>query len=720
MKKSIFLLLIAVIILGTFMLSGCTTAYNENVLDIGTEGTFEYDDIEAMQESWQLTTDGGTAVSSVFKVNEDALSINTTTSGWAQASQEVDLVSNAYYKVEYTYTCTDFQFSSTKGNDFFFVSILEDEDFNTESAGDNRVFHNQTTVNPTKGGFYFKTKNAVKSTIAINVGTEEHPTNVTDVTISDIKLIRVHKKEALVEGATCFTFESDTYGEVGLFNMLYIILGGVAVLLLGYVAYVMFQRDMSLAAIGYKNKFLTAIKENKYLGFVLVATIAFLVKFVFDIVITCIAGNYAHMNLGYEVDGQAAQALFLGNYGVAFLLESLGIYVGDLSYVNMPVEISPFYLLTLALSGAMGKGFANPILATSFFIKIIASIADVGTAVLIYMIVKKHVGNVGGVIIAVMYALLPTTLGVTAIWGLSESLVAFSLVLAFFFMLRNNYYGTAIAYMVAFLTSWTAIILAPIFIFYSIMQFIKRKELRIVIPIAFLVGFIVFYLMNLPFTIHQVQGGKAFACVTYYWNLIWKNLIFSINAFNFQSLLGNNNVASTTESLIVAIIFVLFIYTMAAVGYFKTKNRMDLLLLGSLSLNMIWMFSNNMHAASIYVSLALMLIYAIANKEKRVYFCFIWYAAFMFVNIAYIQLMFGYSNNLAPSFGESSVVGYIFSALNLILVMYYIYIVYDIVATKKVVKIQPMTLTYLGYWKNLWLRTKKAYYKKRIKQAKQN
>ena len=58
-------------------------------------------------------------------------------------------------------------------------------------------------------------------------------------------------------------------------------------------------------------------------------------------------------------------------------------------------------------------------------------------------------------------------------------------------------------------------------------------------------------------------------------------------------------------------------------------------------------------------------------------------------------------------------------AFALALTLYYVYVVYDIVVTKKARKIQPMTLTYLGWWKNLFLRVKKFYYGLRVKTAKQ-
>ncbi|NLL56612.1 MAG: hypothetical protein GX242_05325, partial [Clostridiales bacterium] len=259
----------------------------------------------------------------------------------------------------------------------------------------------------------------------------------------------------------------------------------------------------------------------------------------------------------------------------------------------------------------------------------------------------------------------------------------------------------------------------PIIIFYSIMQFINRKELRIWIPVCLVIGFVLFYLTNLPFTINSIKT-TPFIAFTNYWNLLWKDLIYTNNAFNFQALLGNNFTFVTIESLIVSIVFVIFVFSIIGIGYFKTKNRLDLMLMASLAINMLFIFGNNMNPASMYIALAIMLVYAVMNKEKRVYFCFVMFATLMFINIAYMQLLNPYSVLFEPQMEPKNAVMYVFSSIYLLVTLFYVYVVYDLVAVKKARRMQPMTLTYIGWWKNQYLRLKKWYYKRRIKQAKSN
>jgi Gpi18-like mannosyltransferase len=721
MKKTFNILLL--LLVGIFLFTGCTTAYNKNILDIGEKGTFEYEKLEELEKDWTLSTDDAHKASDAFDVTDYALKIDTSATGWAQATQEVDVLPNAYYLIEYTFTSSNFtSFKPNVGFENFFVSFLEDEDFNTEAALDKRVFHNTSTVNEKVGSFYFKTKNITKATLAINVGTKEHPVSAKDVTITSMKLMRVRGTEAKSGELSLFTLESDTYGDVGQINIIYIVIGALAILLIGYAFYVMFQRNMAIEVSeeGYKNNFVKTLRDSKWLGFAIVAGTTLLVRLLLDLIITLVAGSKLHANLGYELEGHAAQALFMGKYGTVYLAESLARFAGDFSYINMAVENSPIYLYVLSICGLLGKGFgSNALLATTFFIKLVSSLADVGTVILIYIMTKKHAGNIGAIIISIMYALLPVTFGISAIWGLKESMLAFSVLLTFYFMLQNKYFGVVGSYMLAFLTSWTAIIIAPIIIFYSIMQFINRKDLRIWIIVSVIAGFVLFYLTNLPFTVNTIKT-TPFIAFTNYWNLLWKNLVYTNNAFNFQALLGNNFALVTIESLIVSIVFVVFIFAIVGIGYFKSKNRLDLMLMASLCMNMMFIFGNNMKPASMYFSLALMLIYAIMNKEKRVYFCFVMFAALMFVNISYMELLNSYTLTLEPQMATKNVVMYIFSSLYLVVTLLYIYVVYDLVAVKKARRIQPMTLTYLGWWKNLYLRAKKWYYKQRIKQAKSN
>lgn len=716
MKKRIVLLL-TVVAICVLLLTGCVS--EDNLAKTAENDTFAYDDLSAMKKDWDLTVGNDYSTDSVFSITDGKLKITTSSAGWAQAAQEIELKNNAYYLVEYKFTATTFSSYGAKGYDGLYVSILEDEDFNT---GDNAVMHRSIASTETTGKFYFKTNSAKKTTIAIHVGNEEYPVSVT-VNLSSFKIMQVPKSEAVGYDGACFTFESDTYNEASNKNIVWIVLGAIAIAALGYAAYVMFQRNMAIenSYSENKNKFLQKLSDSKWLGLVITAGVAFGIRLLIDLLTVCLAGTKLHANMGYTVEGYASQALFIAKYGTAYLSESLGKFCSDNAYTYMTVGSNPLLLYILGLAGLLGRIFegSNPYLATVFFVKFFATLADVGTAILIYIMMKKKAGNVGATIMATLYAVLPVAFGFSSLWGFAESITVFFIVLTVYFMLKNKYYGVAISYFAAFLCSWTALLFAPIVIFYSIQQAINRKEVRIPMAVAAVVGFGLFYALNVPFDINQIQAGEAFACVTKYWNAVAKDLSYTINAFNFQALLGNNFGAVSTESLVVSIIFVAFMLALVAVGYFKFKNRMDLLLLGTAFINMAYMFANNMSPEAMYMSLVLMLVYAIMNKEKRIYFSFVAFSVLSFVNVSIGELLYEYTTEGIYYIGYETATIYVFSAFALVMVLYYIYVAYDIIAGKKARKIQPMTLTYIGWWKNLFLRIKKWYYGLRVKSAKQ-
>ena len=534
--------------------------------------------------------------------------------------------------------------------------------------------------------------------------------------------MQVPKSEAEGYG-NCLTFESDTYNEASSKNIVWVVLGAVAIALLGYAAYVMFQRNMAYNGgySGHKCKFLAKLTDSKWFGLVLVAGVTLLIRLLIDLLTVCLASTKLHANMGYTAEGYASQALFIAKYGTVYLSQSLEKFCTDNSYTFMAVGSNPLLLYILGLVGLLGRIFekSNPYLATVFFVKLFASLADVGTVILIYTMLKKKVGNMGAAIMSTLYAILPITFGYSALWGFAESINVFFIVLTVYFMLKNNYYGVVGAYFAAFLCSWTALLFAPIVICYSVQQAINRKEVRIPMAIAPVLCFGLFYALNVPFDINQIKAGQAFACVIKYWNIVAKDLSYTINAFNFQALLGNNFGSVSTESLVVSIIFVAFMLALVAVGYFKYKNRMDLVLLGTAFINMAYMFANNMSPEVMLMSLTLMLIYAIMNKEKRVFFSFVAFSVLSFVNISIGELLYSYTTKGIYYIGYTTATIYVFSAFALAMVLYYIYVVYDIVVGKKARRIQPMTLTYAGWWKNLFLRIKKWYYGLRVKTAKQ-
>ncbi len=741
MKKKIttILLVIAVICLTVCMFTGCARK-NENILSTSGKGEFFYTDISELEKDFSLVYGSSADKNSVFKLieidDEDEnsayeLKINTTSSsseGYAALQQKINLNAGCYYTVTYEIAIGSMErYNADEGNDGVFFTILEDKSFNyTDAATD---FHQETTTGEKTFKYSFLSKESGEYTAALCVGTKDCPVKA-EVDVYSFNICRVSKSEAIHNfDKDANVFVSDIYGGIKLFNVFYIVMGAFFIVALSAVAYTMFRRHMALSSEeqialgrGYKNAFLLKLEKDPKIAIILFAAIGFVVRLLTDVIATAVAANHSTMILGYNVEGLAAQAVFISKYGPANLIKSLGgEFATDFGYTVMSVSSSPLQLYFLGFAGLFGRIFetitpTSGYIATVFFIRMFQSLADIVAAYFIYDLVKKNAGNIGGTIISTLYLCLPIVFATSSLWGYMDSITAALIVLTFWFMVeKNNYLGTAITFFAACMFSQTALFVAPIVLFYTVLtciKDIKAGEYRTVIYAGsiLVLSFFVFYALTAPFYINYIQDGTPFYCFKASWNELFTNAVYTFNAFNFQALLGNNNMPVTTASLVVTIIFIVFMLSMIGLAYFKFKNRMNLMLLATAFINMMFVFANNMNPVSVYVSLALMLIYAIMNKEKRIFFSFVVFAALAFINISYTELFVTYTSSSMGLFAEKSAVMYVFSAISLAFVLYYIYIVYDIVVSRKVRKISPLNLPVLSSVRNVGLRIIKKFY----------
>ena len=732
-------LVILVVSVCAYMLIGCTKK-NENMLTTDN-GIFRAQTLSALESDFVLTTDSSKDTDDVFTVtydsdsNSSTIAIDTSSSGWATIGQEVKLDAGSYYRISYTIKIASIA-AKTSGENFdgVFVTFAEDEDFNYAPGGDASDVSDQSVMHTQTGNentytIGFKAKSSGNATIVLSVGTEKYPVSA-NVTLSKLSLEKVSKADYAKIANKGLVFESDYYGQLSDFNIFYIVVGACLIAVLCYIGYFLYQRHLykSEPDNGGYTGFLAKLKDSKFLGIVLVAAVACLVRLLADIISTVVASGYAHSIMGYNLEGLTTQAMFMSKYGLADMDAYLAQFASENSLTYVAPASSALQLYFIAFCGLFGRmfesaGFTATYYGTMFFLRFFFALADIGTAVLIYLIVKKSTGNIGAIIVSATYALLPVVFATSSIWGYAESVTVFLIVLSMYFMLKKNkdkqasmkdYIGTAVTYFAACMFSMSALFLAPIILFYTVLQCIIDIKKVIPASIILVLGFVLFYTINVPFDITFIQNDKPFYCFTRAWSELYKSMVYVRNAFNFQSILGNNFGTITTASTIVSIIFIIFLLALVGFAYFKFKNRMNLLLLGTAFINMMFVFGNNMNPMSMYISLSLMLIYAIVNKEKRIYFSFIVFAVLMFINVSYYELFITYSSTAAGVIPNNAMM-YVFSAFELAFVLYYIYIVYDIVVSRKVRLIKAMPLTYGEWLVNVGNRIKKTYYKVRIK-----
>lgn len=712
MKKTVILVAI-IAILATLLLTGCTTTpvsdYDKQILTFtNSNGNFNYTgENEDVKTDWNFEAGNGASSSSVFSSSSNGLKINTQNAGYAVASQKVYLKRYAYYKVTYTYDMDSIAEYSTEDEATSWVGLYlgfkEDPSFNT---GDKNSEVRNVTSSYVTDTFYFKTDGTKEYNFAIFVGSENEPVSAV-VYIKDVQITRVTEAVAN-ENAQAYGFyelNSQVYGQATTLNIVYVILGAIATLVLAYVAYAIRSRSLAFEGVDSENKFFNDLKNSKWIGMVIALAIATIVRLAIMLTETIIAGSDSISSsfFGYDLEANATIGGWLANYSAPYMYE----------YNTTFTTLLPVSLYLSAFSGLIGRAFfamgaqAGVVsLTTLAMIKVLGILADLGSVALIYCIIAKKQGRVGATIMASFYSLIPIVFAMSSAWGSFESITAFLLVLAVWFLLnKGSYLGMAISYFVACMTTVSAIYVSPAVLLYTgyvIYRAIKDKQYKkLIAPIATIIGsFVVFYLISLPFVFNEVAGGDALVAFTRYINTLKGQSVYTANAFNFQGLLGNNFKVVGIQSIFVTILYIAFIVILVGFAYYRSRNRIDLTLVAATCVIAFWTFANNMSYYSLYVSLPLLFIVSAIIKDTRLYVAFVIYAILAYVNAAYVYLVAGYTNTgVVAVSNDVTVIVYIMGSLSLVAAVYYVIVVYDILINKKAVEQSPISVPYVEYVK---------------------
>ena len=711
--KKIIILVAVLAIAATLLLTGCTTtpvsAYDEQILTFtNASGNFNYTgENESLNTDWTFEAGNNASTSSIFSSSANGLKINTQNAGYAVASQKVYLKRYAYYKVTYTYDMDSIAEYSTEDDVNTWVGLYlgfkEDPSFNT---GDKNSEVRNVTSTYVTDTFYFKTDGTKEYNFAIFVGSEQEPVSAV-VYVKDIQITRVTEATA-TENAEAYGFyelNSQVYGQATTLNIVYVILGAVATLVLAYVAYAIRSRSIAFDGVESGNKFYNTLKDSKWVGMALTLGIAAIIRLVIMLVETIIAGSDSISSsfFGYDLEANATIGGWLANYSAPHMYE----------YNSTFTTLMPVSLYLSAFSGLIGRAFyamgaqAGVVsLSTLAMIKVIGIAADLGAIALIYSIIAKKQGKVGATIMASFYSLVPMVFAMSSAWGSFESVTAFLLVLAVWFLLnKNSYLGMAITYFFACMTTVSAIYVCPAILLYTgyvIFRGIKDKQYKkLIAPIATIVGsLVVFYLISLPFVFNEVAGGDAFAAFTRYIDTLKGQSVYTANAFNFQGLLGNNFKVVGLQSIFVTILYIAFVVVLVAFAYYRSRNRIDLTLVAATCVIAFWTFANNMSYYSLYVALPLLFIVSALIKDTRLFIAFVIYAILAYVNAAYVYLVAGYTvNGVVAVSNDVTVIVYIMGSLSLVAAVYYVVVAYDILINKKAVEQAPISVPYTEYLK---------------------
>ncbi|MCL2630364.1 MAG: hypothetical protein FWD49_02425 [Firmicutes bacterium] len=693
MRKLLIFVILATMLISVFALSGCSggSRYGNQILEGGEKGPFDFANLAELREVWTL--DGGNGGSGIFGVisNGDGanfVTIDTAGAGWAQMSQKVRLRTYSYYKVTYSYTTPYMQthHNAPTGSTFdgLFVGFKENPDFNIRN--ENPTEETFQVSNPKTATYYFKTTSMREVSLAINVGTELNQVSATNVIIRNIELTRVTRKEAngRADGIRFYTLEASVFGAPTQLNTVFVVLGAIGTIIIAYAFYMFRARSKALdiMQIAVKPKWYTFLKENKWGGALIVIGVTLLVRLLITLIEAMIAGGKSIQtaHFGYDLEGLAGNGLYSAMYGITKTYEA-----------NSVQHLMPFatYLITIAglfgrlIGLAGGATVATEVLTTVTVIKLFAIMADVGTVLIIYKLVNAtKQGKISAIASALLYSLLPVVFITSSAFGAIESISAFFVVLAFYFILNKNYIGMAISYFSAVMVSTNALLVVPFMLAYTamiIIRSIKAKDYKWIMPIVAIgAGLLFYWMISVPMFINAGLGGAPYS---YFVNAVRMPDLYSMNAFNFQAMIGNNFQPVTTESFVVTILFIIFVVGVLAYAYFKSNNRLSLLGLSCAFILVYWYFCNNMTPMSLFIVLPLLYIYTVLVQDKRLYALFAVLATSMFINFAYLYMITGYTSNGYEQIGSAYTIT--FGIINLIILIAYVMVGYDTVIAKK-------------------------------------
>lgn len=706
MKKSIFILAVALAVV--FILTGCTGKFIDEpgaqILNFSNSTTdFYYSGIQDLQSEWELSAGNSIGVSSVFSTGSDGLTIDTESAGYASATQSVWLKANSEYKISYSYDIESVGAFGDDTDDFdgMYIGFIEDPQFN--------IGYTDNHVHVTRGDgnieFYFETSGLRgEYHIGIFVGTEDLPVNM-EVTVNDLTLEYVGKSGTVSaedkESYGFYTLHNAVYGMASENNVVYIVLGAVAIVVLAYAAYVLRSRSMAFEGVPTQNKFFETLRSAKWMGLLLAVGSAGLIRLLITLIESAIMGsnNILSAHFGYDLTRNAYMGTQVATYGTTYLYSYY--YTAYQTMLPLQMYLNTFAGLIGRALGAMGLAEASIQLAVVTVIKLIAVTADLATVALIYRILEKRFDRVAATVMSAFYGLVPTVFALSAAWGSYESVTVMFVVLAFYFLLnKNSYIGMAVSYFAAAMTTVSALFVVPAMLFYTgyrIYRGFRDKSVKdVAVPISAMVGgLILFYLISLPFVFNEVQAGDAFSAFNRYITTVEGAGVYTANAFNFQGLLGNNFEAVGVQSIFVTILYIVFVVVLLAIAYFRIRNRINLTLIAASSVIALWVFGNSMTPEGIFLALPLLFIASAMLKDKRLYAAFVIYAVLSYVNISYVYLITGYDETgiLAISY-ETTPIMYVFGAFNLAAIIYYVVVAYDVLVNNRAYEQRTMNSAY--------------------------
>jgi Gpi18-like mannosyltransferase len=141
-------------------------------------------------------------------------------------------------------------------------------------------------------------------------------------------------------------------------------------------------------------------------------------------------------------------------------------------------DYAPGYLYVLWFLGELNSSFHFTAGQWEYLLKLPPIAADLGSAVLLYLLVRKRSED-WGLVTATLYLMLPPVLLIGAIWGQADSLLAFFILLTIYFLAGNRPVAAGLAFTAGFFVKPQIVSVLPFLAFWLVRESPPRTWLRV-------------------------------------------------------------------------------------------------------------------------------------------------------------------------------------------------------------------------------------------------
>ena len=681
MKKILTALFIVIILMVVFY--GCNTPADEFNQELVINGNFEEGDAGWTKNNGQsaifdiVTTNIGSDQYN-SKYGEKQLELNSGYyANWLNLTREIKVVKGGKYKLQ-----ADINVSEDIENESFSAAQIGAFVGFKEDLGIKRI----NVIRKTDGWqtyiIYFTPVNNDTLNIQVGLGSSTS-TSKGKARFDNVSVQRVESVPDGIEtynvGSAVNTTRSTTGGNV------YVITLSVLTALLCYIAYILIRRAMTL-----RNELEPTINEEKKFDIGrIVKSPVFLLTSVLIIAFTI---RLVIVNL---IQGHIEDFNTFSNWASKLVGDGPLVF-----YKNTDTVYPPGYLYILWGLGGIAKllGIQTGSMGMSVFLKIPAIVCELIIIYLIFTLALKHFNIYISTVFAGLYAVLPAVFTNSAAWGQIDSVFGLFVLLSFLAVLDKKYISVIVYYTIAIFLRAEALLLLPLIMSYLIYTFIAAPESRIKISVASAVALISIIVLSLPFTI-KLGGAKViFYTFGRFIASANANPVFSSNAFNFYGIFGLNMKSVSVFAKVLSWLIYAVIAFYACFIYFFKKNRAELLLLSSFIITGAGVFMTGATPQTMLMAFPLMIAYLAISGEKRVMFIFSALTLTNFLNIAEYLNQSGCigrgANAQLISYANPSAFMIICGIINVITLMYFALVTYDICYSDDVRELEPMSMSY--------------------------